>query len=65
MTVTVEGLERAEDRFRFEVELFESTRMERNRLVRQAIEDGWTHAQVAAATGLSRARVGQIAHNPR
>lgn len=34
---------------------------ERLPLIRQALAEGWTHAQIAEATGLSRARVGQIA----
>lgn len=36
-------------------------RLERNRLVRKALDAGWTHAQIAEATGMSRGRVGQIA----
>jgi hypothetical protein len=34
---------------------------ERNQAVREAIAAGWTHAQIAQATGLTRTRVGQIA----
>jgi transcriptional regulator with XRE-family HTH domain len=30
-------------------------------LIRQALEQGWTHAQIAQATGLTRSRVGQLA----
>ena len=34
----------------------------RDRLVRRALQrDDWTHARVAEVTGLTRARVGQIA----
>ena len=33
----------------------------RNDLVRDALADGWTHARISEASGLSRARVGQIA----
>src|SRR5947209_7443622 len=33
----------------------------RNRLVKRAIAKGWTHAQIAEATGLTRGRIGQIA----
>lgn len=65
MPVTVEVLERAEFRFRLEMEMVEKSRNARNHFVREAIADGWTHAQVAAVTGLSRARVGQIALNRR
>lgn len=34
---------------------------ERNQLVLQAVAEGWTHAQIADETGLTRSRVGQIA----
>ena len=33
----------------------------REALVHKAIRDGFTHAQIAEATGLTRGRVGQIA----
>lgn len=39
----------------------ETARKARNSLVRKALDEGWTHAQIAEATGLTRARVGQIA----
>lgn len=44
---------------------YHHTREVRNRLVRAALEDGWTHAQIAQATGLTRSRVGQIALGAR
>lgn len=34
---------------------------ERNAAVREALAQGWTHAQIAEATGLTRGRVGQLA----
>jgi len=34
---------------------------ERIAAIHQALADGWTHAQIARATGLTRGRVGQIA----
>jgi DNA-binding NarL/FixJ family response regulator len=34
---------------------------ERDRLIRRALADGWTHAQIAETTGLSRSRIGQLA----
>lgn len=34
---------------------------ERNALVAQALAAGWTHARIAAATGLTRGRIGQLA----
>ena len=39
----------------------QTARDARNAAVRQAIADGWTHAQIANATGLTRSRIGQIA----
>ena len=38
---------------------------ERNVLLRAAVSDGATHSQIARATGLTRARVGQIALHDR
>lgn len=34
---------------------------ERDRLIITALAAGWTHTQIAEATGLTRGRVGQIA----
>lgn len=34
---------------------------ERNVLMHEALAEGWSHSQIAAMTGLSRGRVGQIA----
>jgi DNA-binding NarL/FixJ family response regulator len=39
----------------------EALRQQRNAAVGRAIAEGWTHAQIAKATGLTRSRVGQIA----
>jgi hypothetical protein len=36
-------------------------REERNAGIREALESGWTHAQIAEATGLTRGRIGQLA----
>lgn len=33
----------------------------RDKLVRQALKRGWSHARISEATGLTRSRVGQIA----
>lgn len=38
----------------------ERFREERNAVVRQALADGWTHAAISQATGLSRGRISQI-----
>lgn len=37
----------------------------RNAAIAKAVADGWTHAKIADATGLTRARVGQIAHRTK
>lgn len=39
----------------------EQARQERNAGIREAIEDGWTHAEIARAIGMTRGRIGQIA----
>jgi hypothetical protein len=39
----------------------ETARMRRNAAVRAALDAGWSHTQIAAATGLTRGRIGQIA----
>lgn len=33
----------------------------RDRMIREALDAGWTHASIAEATGLTRGRVGQLA----
>jgi hypothetical protein len=40
----------------------ESRRQQRNAAVRAALATGCTHAEIARVTGLSRGRIGQIAH---
>jgi DNA-binding NarL/FixJ family response regulator len=58
--MTPDELRKAEHRYKLAVLKSESAREERNRLVREALAEGWTHAQIAEATGLTRGRVGQI-----
>jgi hypothetical protein len=36
-------------------------RLERDKLIRRALKQGWTHAQIAQVTGLTRGRIGQFA----
>ena len=60
-TDTAAQLHKAEARYRRAHGRAEAEREARNATVRAAIADGLTHAQVARATGLTRARVGQIA----
>lgn len=59
--MTAEELQKAEARHKRAFARAETEREARNSAVRQAIEAGWTHAKIAEATGLTRARVGQIA----
>jgi DNA-binding NarL/FixJ family response regulator len=53
-------LRKAEARYQRASRRSEEAREERNRLVREALASGWTHARIAEATGLSRGRVSQI-----
>jgi DNA-directed RNA polymerase specialized sigma24 family protein len=55
------ALYHAESEYREAQERIEVLRRVRNDVVRQALEQGWTHARISEATGLSRGRVGQIA----
>jgi DNA-directed RNA polymerase specialized sigma24 family protein len=59
--LTPDDLRRAEAAYQAAFRRSETLRAERNALVRQALEQGWTHAQIAQATGLTRSRVGQLA----
>jgi hypothetical protein len=59
--MTAEDLRRAEARYQRAFRRSEQERETRNTAVRQALNDGWTHARIAEATGLTRARIGQIA----
>jgi DNA-binding NarL/FixJ family response regulator len=59
--MTPEKLRQVEDRYERAFLNAESARRARNRVVLEALDAGWTHAQIAEATGLSRARVGQLA----
>jgi hypothetical protein len=38
----------------------EEARQARNAAVRAALAEGWTHAKISEATGLSRGRIGQL-----
>jgi DNA-directed RNA polymerase specialized sigma24 family protein len=60
--MTADELRRAEAAYRAASLRSDELRQERNRAVREALQQGWTHAQIADATGMSRGRVGQIAH---
>jgi hypothetical protein len=59
--VTPEELRKAEAAYQAAVRHSEEKREARNAAVREALSEGWTHAKIADATGLTRGRVGQIA----
>lgn len=56
-----QSLELAERDYREAVERAEELRRVRSEIVAQALSEGWTHARIAEATGLTRGRIGQIA----
>lgn len=58
--VTAYTLRKAETRYQRVSRIAEKAREERNALVRQALAEGWTHAKIAKATGLSRGRISQF-----
>jgi hypothetical protein len=58
---TADSLRNAERAYRRAAARAEEARAARNRAVWDALDEGWTHARIADATGLTRARVGQIA----
>lgn len=61
--MTADELREAEARYKRAFRRAETERSARNRAVLEALADGWTHQAIKDATGLSRARIGQIAHH--
>jgi CRP-like cAMP-binding protein len=59
--MTATELRKAEARYQRAVRRSEEAREARNAAVQAALDEGWTHARIAEATGLTRGRVGQIA----
>lgn len=59
--MTTDELRKVEVRYQRASRRAEAAREARNAAVRAALADGWTHAAIAASTGLSRGRIGQIA----
>jgi DNA-binding NarL/FixJ family response regulator len=57
---TVLRLRRAQAAYEAATRRTETKRAERNTAVREALAAGWTHAEIARVTGLSRGRIGQI-----
>ena len=63
--MTEKTLRSAEAAYRAAFARAEQLRDRRNAAVRAAIDAEMTHAEVARATGLTRARVGQLAQSSR
>jgi hypothetical protein len=59
--VTAADLRKAEARYQRAFRRSEQEREARNAVIHAALDAGWTHARIADATGMTRARVGQIA----
>src|SRR3954464_9814502 len=59
--MTDEELRAVEVRFQQVSREREQVRAERNGCVAQALAEGWTHARIADAMGMTRGRVGQLA----
>lgn len=53
-------LRKAEAAYQAAFRRYEAAREARNAAVRQALAEGWTHAAIAEATGLSRGRINQL-----
>lgn len=60
MPTDEQRLRDAERRYQKAADRAEALRRERNELVREALEAGWTHAKIAELTGLSRGRISQF-----
>jgi CRP-like cAMP-binding protein len=59
--ITTDELRSLEAAYQAATRRSEHAREARNTGVRRAIAQGWTHARIADATGLTRGRIGQIA----
>lgn len=59
--MTATDLRKSEAAYRAASLRAEKARRARNEAVQAALREGWSHGRIAAATGLTRARVGQIA----
>lgn len=58
--MTAKELRKAHRQFLSAQERADGKRRERNRCVREALADGWSHAEVAKVLELSRGRIGQM-----
>lgn len=59
--MTAQELRRADADYQRDAARAERARTHRNLCITQALAEGWTHAQIAEATGLTRGRIGQLA----
>jgi hypothetical protein len=59
--LTAAELRKAEARYQRAVRRSEEARAARNAAVQAALKQGWTHARISEATGLTRGRIGQLA----
>ena len=59
--MTRDILRNAETQYKRASRRAEDMRGYRNKMIAQALVEGWTHARIAEATGMTRGRVGQIA----
>ena len=62
-TIIAAGLRNMEQEYREARESVEESRKARREAVVDALDAGWTHAEIADAMGLSRGRIGQIANS--
>lgn len=60
MPVTGEDIRRADREWQEAEADKEAKRLERVRIIKQALSEGWTHARVAAELGVTRGRIGQL-----
>ena len=58
--MTADELRKAEARYQRASRRAEEAREARNAAVHEALSQGWTHAKISEATGLSRGRISQI-----
>jgi ParB-like chromosome segregation protein Spo0J len=58
--MTAEWLRNLESNYRHVQRRADAARYERNAGIHEALAEGWTHAQIAEVTGLSRGRISQI-----
>lgn len=58
--ITADDIRRADREWQEAEADKEAKRLERLRVIKQALAEGWTHARVAKELGVSRGRIGQF-----